>query len=132
VMSLAACDSVRTRTGSSKLELVRFLGWSPPTLFRNASSTRHRGPLVSCRSRLFVGEAGSERVKVGALKGTPAPRNGGGGGGDNINFTLHVNGGLGSFTRQHLKHLVKSAYLEIASRGIFVRRLTADQARRAQ
>ena len=70
-------------------------------------------------------------MKVDPLKGTPAPRNGGGGGGDSVTLNLNVNGGLGSFTREQLKNLVKSAYLEIATRGNSVRRLNANQARRA-
>ena len=79
-----------------------------------------------------MGEAGAERVRVEPLTGSRAGRSGdGGGGGENITLHLNVQGGLGNLSRQEVKNIVKSAYLEVATRGNSVRRLNASQSKRS-
>jgi len=42
-----------------------------------------------------------------------------------------MQGSLGNPSRQEVKNLVKSAYLEVASRGNSVRRMNASQSKRS-
>jgi hypothetical protein len=83
-------------------------------------------------SFIQVGEAGAERVRIEPLTGARAGRGGGeGGGSENITLNLNVQGGLGNLSRQEVKNIVKSAYLEAATRGNSVRRINASQSKRS-
>jgi hypothetical protein len=100
-----------------------------PALF--GGSFAEGGDFIADRPQFIqVGERGAERVRVDPLTG-PNASSGGGGGGETINLSLTVNGSLGGFTKAGLKALVKSAYIEAATRGNSIRRINARDARRS-
>lgn len=70
-------------------------------------------------------------MRIEPLTGARAGRGGEGGGGDSVTPNLNVQGGLGNLSRQEVKDIVKSAYLEVATRGNSVRRINASQSKRS-
>lgn len=118
--------SLFSSIGSQGLNLLVKAG------FNLLGSFADGGDFVADRPGLIqVGERGAERVRVEPLTGSRAGRGTSGGGGETVNLSLTVNGSLGNLSRSELKNLVKSAYMEVATKGYSVRRLNASQARRS-